>query len=396
MVKRLIGEEDSIVYLDCAATTPVDPRVRAVVLRYMEEEYGNAGSRAHEHGIRARRAVEQARAQVAAVAGASRGEVIFTSGATESNNLALLGLAEHGRATGRRHLVSTRIEHSAVLEPLQALARQGFEVTLVSPTPGGWVEPEAVRQAVRDDTLLVSVMQVNNETGVIQPVDAVADLLRNHPAYLHVDAAQGFGKLIEPLRHPRIDLVSLSGHKLYAPKGVGALIARRREGQRPPLVPLMYGGGQEYGLRPGTLPVHLIVGLGLAAELAAAEREERAARCRKFKERLLAALRPLDPRIHGDQERAVPHMVNLSFPDPGILAEEAMEALSGLIAISDGAACTSHTHTCSHVLSAMGLRGEAVEGALRFSWCHTTPEPDWGKCVHILEGLREPALTAAI
>ncbi len=389
MVKRFVGEENPIVYLDCAATTPVDPRVSAVVLQYLEEEYGNAGSRAHDYGIRARRAVEQARAQVAAVAGAARGEVIFTSGATESNNLALLGLAEFGRVNGCRHLVSTRIEHSAVLEPLQALARQGFEVTLVSPTPGGWVDPEAVRRVVRDDTLLVSMMQVNNETGVIQPVEAVADLLQDHPAYLHVDAAQGFGREIEPLRHPRIDLVSLSGHKLYAPKGVGVLIARRRDGQRPPLAPLMHGGGQEYGLRPGTLPVPLIVGLGLAAELAAAEREERAARCRKFKERLLAALQPLDPRIHGDQERAVPHMVNLSFPD--ILAEEAMEALSGLIAISDGAACTSHTHTCSHVLSAMGLRGEAVEGALRFSWCHTTPEPDWDACVHILERLREPA-----
>lgn len=360
--------------------------MRERVLRYLAEEFGNSGSRTHEYGTRARKAVEQARAQVAQVVNAGRAEVVFTSGATESNNLALLGLAEHGRETGRRHLVSTRIEHSAVLEPLQALARQGFEVTWVSPGPGGWVAPEAVMEAVRPDTLLVSVMQVNNETGVIQPVEAMADLLGEHPAFFHVDAAQGFGKVLEPLRHSRIDLISVSGHKLFAPKGIGALIARRREGRRPPLTPLMYGGGQEYGLRPGTLPVPLIAGLGLAAELAVAEREERATSCRKFKERLLAGLAPLTPRIHGDPERTVPHILNLSIP--GVLAEEALESMAGFVALSDGAACTSASQTCSHVLSAMGLRAEQLEGALRFSWCHMTDEPDWAACVHALEGLR--------
>src|SRR3954462_1844341 len=174
------------VYLDCASTTPIDPRVLAAAVHHMEGEYGNAGSRTHDFGARARRAVEQARDQVAAVVAASRGEVLFTSGATESNNLAILGLAEHGRKTGRMHLVSTQIEHNAVLEPLQELQHRGFELTLVPPTKGGWVDPQVVRAAVRDDTLLVSVMQVNNETGVIQPLEQIAALLADHPAYLHV------------------------------------------------------------------------------------------------------------------------------------------------------------------------------------------------------------------
>jgi cysteine desulfurase len=374
------------VYLDCAATTPVDPRVAADVMRHIEFEYGNAGSRTHPFGARARRAVEQARDRVAAVVACTRGEVVFTSGATESNNLAILGLAGHGRRTGRRHLVSTMIEHNAVLEPLRHLEELGFEVTLVPPTRGGWVEPDAVRAAVRPDTLLVSVMQVNNETGVIQPIDEIAAGLEGHDAYFHVDAAQGFGKEIAALRHPRIDLVSISGHKLFAPKGIGVLITRRRAGERPPLTPLMFGGGQERGLRPGTLPVHLIVGLGRAAELALAEIESRNDTNRRFRERALAALGSFDPVLTGDPDRTVPHILNLALP--GIDADEAMEALADTIAISNGSACTSQSLTCSHVLGAMGLDPARAASALRLSWCHLTPEPDWSRVVEILRSLR--------
>ena len=237
------------IYLDCAATTPLDPRVRTEMLRWFDEHFGNAGSRTHEHGRRARTAVEQARDRIAAVAAAARGDVIFTSGATESNNLAILGLAS--TAGRRRHIVSTAIEHHAVLEPLAELSRRGFEVTLVAPDRGGAVDPGAMLAAVRPETLLVSMMHVNNETGVRQPVGEVADGLDRTDVYIHVDAAQGFAREMSAIRHPRVDLISVSAHKINGPKGVGALIARRRDGRRPPLQPLMFGGGQERGLRPG-------------------------------------------------------------------------------------------------------------------------------------------------
>jgi cysteine desulfurase len=374
------------VYLDCAASAPVDPRVTANVVRFIEAEFGNAGSRTHEFGARARQAVEHARDQVAAVVACTRGEVVFTSGATESNNLAILGLADYGRQTGRRHIVSTLIEHNAVLEPLRHLAQNGFELTLVPPNAAGWVEPGAVAGAVRPDTLLVCIMQVNNETGIIQPIEQIASLLEGHAAYMHVDAAQGFGKEIAALRHARIDLISISGHKAYAPKGIGALVTRRRGDERPPLAPLMYGGGQERGLRPGTLPVQLIVGLGTAAELALADAGEWAAGNRQFRARAMAALRALDPVLIGDQERVVPHILNLSFP--GVDAEQAMEALGDVVAISNGSACTSQSLSCSHVLGAMGVGAAEAQGALRLSWCHLTPEPDWARFVEIVEELR--------
>lgn len=356
------------VYLDCNATTPIDSRVREVVLRYMAEEFGNAGSRTHEYGSRAKKAVRKAREQVASVVAAKPEEVIFTSGATESNNIALLGLAEHGEKVGKKHIVSTKIEHKAVLEPLDALHAKGFNVTLVPPTRGGWVDPDVIKKELREDTILVSVMHVNNETGVLQPIQEIAQILSDHSAYFHIDAAQGFGKNIGPLRNPRIDLSSISGHKIYGPKGIGALVTRMREYKRPPLAPLTYGGGQEGGLRPGTLPVHLIAGLGEASELAEKEVDQRNEACRKFKDELLAGLAPLKPTIHGDAERTQPHVVNLSLP--GLDSEAAMLALKDLVAISNGSACTSESYEPSHVLKAMGLSEEEVRGALRWSWCH--------------------------
>ncbi len=375
------------VYLDCAATTPIDPRVLQEVIVYLDGEFGNAGSSTHAYGVRARRAVERARDQLAAVAGCLRGEVVFTSGATESNNLAILGLVDYGLETGKTRIVSTQIEHKAVLEPLRILRRRGFDVVLVPPTPGGWVDPAAVREAVDARTLLVSVMHVNNETGVIQPIEEIAELLADHPAYFHVDAAQSFGRLIDPLRHPRIDLISISGHKIHAPKGIGALITRRRNGEYPPLSPLMYGGGQERGLRPGTLPVPLIVGLGYAAELARAEAAERTERYRRFRTRLLDALGPLQPCLHGDPERTVPYILNLSFT--GVDSEELMEALRDVAAVSTGAACTATSKTCSHVLQAMGLSEEQQHGAIRLSWCHLTEEPNWERFVQTIANLRQ-------
>lgn len=375
------------IYLDACATTVVDRRVLAVMLRVFREEFGNAGS-AHVFGRRAKARVHHARDQVAQIVGARRHEVIFTSGATEANNLALLGLAEFGERSSRRHLVSTRIEHKAVLEPLEELARRGFEVTLVPPNTGGWVCPDAVAAAVRPDTLLVSVMQVNNETGIRQPIEQIATRLGACDAYLHVDAAQGFGKELKPLRHPRIDLISVSGHKVFGPQGVGALVARRRARALPPLRPLAYGGGQEFGLRPGTLPVALIAGLGKAAELAGQEAEQRAAQCSAFRAELLEALAPLQPALHGDQRQCLPHVVSLSFP--GLDAELAMEALQPFVAVSDGAACTSICSTASHVLAAMQLPAERAAGAIRFSWSHDTTHSNWSQVVRALEGASRP------
>lgn len=374
------------VYLDCNATTPVEPEVREEVLRYMAVEFGNAGSRTHDYGARAKQAVERARDQIAAVVKAKRDEVIFTSGATESNNLAILGLARHGEETGRRHIVSTEIEHKAVLEPLEALAGRGFEVTLVTPNRQGWVEASAVRNAVRDDTLLVSVMQANNETGVTQPILEIAEALADRQAYLHVDAAQGFGKELAPLQNRRIDFISVSGHKVYAPKGVGALVMRRRGFDRPPLSPLLFGGGQERGLRPGTLPVHLVAGLGLAAELSLQNVKERVDRCLAFRRELLGAINPLEPVFNGDPERTLPHVLNVSFP--GVDSEALMVALKGVVAISNGSACTSQSYQPSHVLKAMGITDEGIKGAIRISWCHMTDAPDWGRVVEVIKGLR--------
>ncbi|MEP9382930.1 cysteine desulfurase DndA [Nocardioides sp. KR10-350] len=353
-------------YLDFNATSPVDPRVADEVMRFMVQEFGNAGSRTHGYGQVAKERVNRARQEVAALVAAKPDEVVFTSGATESDNLAILGLAAHGEATGRRHIVSTQIEHKAVLEPLEVLAKQGFEITLLSPDQGGRISAEAVAAALRSDTLLVSVMAVNNETGVIQPIEEIADALVGHETFFHVDAAQAYGKLIQPLQHPRIDLLAVSGHKIGAPKGIGALIVRRRGYKRPPLTPLMYGGGQERGLRPGTLPVPLIAGLGTASALALDEADQRTASAAAIKEQLIEALRPLGAVLNGDPDRTVATTLNVSIP--GVDSEAAIVALKDVVAVSNGSACTSQSYEPSHVLTAAGLPRELVEGALRFSW----------------------------
>lgn len=367
------------VYLDCNATTPLEPAVGALIRRYFEEEYGNEGSRTHGYGARAKEAVEKAREQIADLLAAKPDEVIFTSGATESNNLAILGLANWGRRHGKTHIISTHLEHKAVLEPIDVLAKDGFEVDLVAPEKNGRVDAAKIVSLLRPTTLLVSLMHANNETGVIQPIEEVAKALAHHPAYFHVDAAQTFGKLIEPLRNHRIDLLSASGHKIYGPKGVGVLLVRHRGKQKVPLAPLVHGGGQEHGLRPGTLPVPLIAGLGLAAELGAKDHEAREAKCRAFRERFLRAIEPLHPKIHGEEGQVLAHTVNLSFP--GISAEEGMVKIRDLVAVSNGSACTSSSYQPSHVLKAMRLAKDEIIGAMRFSWCHLTPDPDWAVVV---------------
>ena len=361
-------------YFDYAATTPVDPRVAELIMNLMIEEFGNAGSRTHEFGTRAARAGETARTQVASVVDADPAEVIFTSGATESDNLAILGLAAHGEAHGLRHIVSTSIEHKAVLEPLEFLAEKGFTIDLISPNESGAVNADDVLSAVREDTLLVSVMHVNNETGIRQPLDQIAAGLSDSPTFFHTDAAQGFGKDLSPLTNKRLDLISVSGHKVYASKGVGALITRRRNRELPPLTPLQRGGGQERGMRPGTLPVNLVAGLGLSSALALEEAANRQKSCENTRLHVLELFASLGAEINGDPDLSVPHIVNASFP--GLDSEAVILALREVLSFSNGSACTSASYEPSHVLTAMDLSDDARRGAIRLSWSHDSVLPD--------------------
>lgn len=362
-------------YLDCNATTPIEPRIIDIVKKYLLEDIGNAGSRTHEYGNIAKVAVQKARDQVALVVKCKREEVIWTSGATESNNIAIQGLVEHCIRNNKKHIISTTIEHKSVLEPLKQLEKEGFEITLVSPDIYGRINPQDILNELRYDTLLISLMQVNNETGVIQPIAEVAEGLKDSIAYFHVDAAQGFGKDIKALQNPRIDMISISGHKIYAPKGIGALITRRRDFLTPPLTPLVYGGGQERGLRAGTLPVHLIAGLGLSAELALKENSKRIEYCQKIKDDALKAFGELNIKINGDDKRTISNTLNISFI--GLDSEAVMLSLKNLVAISNGSACTSHDYGVSHVLKAMNYSDEECQEALRFSWCHLTEKINW-------------------
>ena len=363
------------VYLDCNATAPIEPAVLDEMHRLWNEGPGNAGSRTHEYGMRAKKIAQKAREQVASVVRAEPEDVLFTSGATESNNIAILGLAAYGTDANSKHIVSTAIEHKAVLEPLEELESRGFETTLVHPDASGAVTAEAVEGALRPDTVLVSIMHANNETGVLQPLDEVADLLEGHSAYFHVDAAQGFGKDLELLRNRRIDMISVSSHKVYGPIGVGCLIVRCRGFRRAPLRPIAFGGGQERGLRHGTLPVPLVAGMGLAAEIAERDHTIRRERCLEIRTTALEALSSLDIRLNGDQGLVMPHVLNFSVE--GVDAEALIVALKDLIAVSNGSACTSQSYEPSHVLAAMGLPEADAAGAVRISWCHMTSEIDW-------------------
>jgi cysteine desulfurase len=373
------------VYLDCNATTPIEPEVEEEFLRFVRNEFGNAGSRTHEFGARAKQAVQRARDQVASLVKAQREEIIFTSGATESNNLAILGLREFGEKTGKRHIISSAIEHKAVLQPLEYLAKHGFEVTVLKPERDGAVSAAKIASALRTETLLVSIMHVNNETGIVQPLSEIASALARNDAFFHVDAAQGFGKRIADLQNPRLDLISISGHKIYAPKGIGALVMRRRGYQLPPLSPLFYGGGQERGLRPGTLPVALIVALGKAAELSFKHADSRTASCTKIKQEALKAFQKVGGVPTGDQTKALASTLNVSVPD--LDSEAMMLALKDIISISNGSACTSQDYTASHVLTAMALPENQIRGALRLSWCHLTPNVPWDQVVDALKAI---------
>jgi len=361
------------IYLDYAATTPVDPRVAEVMIECLlpQGAHGNPSSVNHEYGRRARALVEKARTQVATAIGARPECIVWTSGATESDNLAVLGVPRFHEQIGR-HIVSSRTEHKAVIGPLRQLEREGFEVTWLTPGGDGVIRPEQVGEALRADTSLVSLMHVNNEIGIVQNVAAVGAMCRERGVIFHVDAAQSAGKLPLDVEAMQVDLMSLTAHKAYGPKGIGALYVRRR----PPLGlrPLIHGGGQESGLRSGTLPTHQIVGMGMAFELAEREREADVERLTGLRERLWRGLESIGQvELNGHPRERVANVLNVSFH--GVEGESLQFALREL-AVSSGSACSSASETASYVLRALGRSDQLAQSSLRFSLGRFTTEVD--------------------
>jgi cysteine desulfurase len=359
------------IYLDHHATTPLDERVLEAMLPYLREEFGNAASRTHAYGWRAEAAVESARERLADMLGArDPSEIVFTSGATESNNLALLGLAEADPR--RRHLVTATTEHPSVLDPCRALLRRGHAVDFLEVDFQGQLAPEAVVRALREDTLVVSVMAANNEIGVLQPIREIAGLCRERGVAFHSDAAQAVGKLELSLERDGVDLLSVSGHKLYGPKGIGLLAVRKHGKSRPRLEPRQYGGGHEGGLRSGTLPVASIVGLARALDLCLAERATEAVRLAALRDRLFAELAAALPGrviLNGNPFARLPGNLNVSFE--GVDGDRLLADLRG-IAVSSGSACSSALPEPSPVLLALGRSPALAKGSLRFGLGRTT------------------------
>ncbi|MCM1512693.1 MAG: IscS subfamily cysteine desulfurase [Oxalobacter formigenes] len=367
------------VYLDYAATTPVDPRVAEKMIPWLCDHFGNAASSSHAYGREAAQAVETARASVAALIEASPGEIIWTSGATESNNLAIKGAALAYQDRGR-HIITVATEHKAVLDTVQALQNQGFETTILTPGENGLITLAQLEQAIRPDTILVSVMWVNNEIGVIQPIAEIAGCCRESGIIFHCDAAQAAGKLEINLQQLPIDLLTITAHKVYGPKGIGALFVRRKPKAR--LITQMHGGGHEQGLRSGTLATHQLVGMGEAFRIARQEMTTEIARIRKLAARLSAGLAGIEAIFfNGDMTQRIPHNLNASFPC--IQGEALMMALKGL-AVSSGSACTSATREPSHVLRAIGRDPELAHSSIRFTMGRFTTEADIDYAVNLL------------
>ena len=356
------------VYLDYNASAPIDPRVLAVMINTYQNHVGNADSRTHDFGDDVRSITETARGQVADLLGVKKGEVFFTSGATESNNLAILGLRSFGEAENRKHIITSSLEHKAVLGATAYLSENGFEVEYVDPDESGRVDPKKVISMVRPDTLLVSIMHVNNETGIIQPVKEIGDYLEGTETLFHIDATQSCGKLVDEIRELHYDLMSISAHKMHGPQGIGALIMRKKRYRLPPVKPIMFGGGQEHGIRPGTLPAALIAGFGEACAIAEKEAVQNNVKCREIKKQLVELLEKSDVNyvINGNQDYCVPTTLNVSFL--GVSSEALMLATKQYCGVSNGSACTSSSYSHSHVLSAMHLPDERIESAIRISW----------------------------
>jgi cysteine desulfurase len=367
-----IRRNDQPIYLDYQATTPMDPRVLEAMMPYFTYKFGNPHSRSHSYGWEAEEGVEKARAQVAKLIGADEKEVIFTSGATESNNLAIRGVAEFYKDR-KNHIVTTVTEHKCVLDTCRHLEQQGFDVTYLPVQKNGLVNLEALRAAVTDKTVVVSIMAVNNEIGVIQPLAEIGKICREKKAFFHTDAAQAVGKIPLDVEAMNIDLMSISGHKIYGPKGIGALYVRRKPRVR--LVPLIVGGGQERGFRSGTLPTPLCVGLGEAAEIAMKEMDAESKRLAKLQARMLKGLNAklTDIHVNGDLEHRIPGNLNIGFAY--VEGESLMMGIKGL-SVSSGSACTSASLEPSYVLRALGVEEDMAHTSLRIGLGRFTTEQE--------------------
>lgn len=361
------------IYLDYAATTPADPRVASKMMQFLtlDGTFGNPASRSHRFGWQSEEAVDVARNQVAELVNADPREIVFTSGATESDNLAIKGAAHFHQARGK-HIITSKTEHKAVLDSCEQLEREGFDVTYLTPAANGIITLDALRAALRDDTVLVSIMHVNNEIGVIQDIAAMGELCRERDILFHVDATQSVGKLPIDLSKLNVDLMSFSAHKIYGPKGIGALYVRRKP--RIQIAAQIHGGGHERGMRSGTLPVHQIVGMGEAYRIAHEVREQEMARLQQLRDRLWQGLSVLDNvYINGDLQQSSANILNVSFAN--VDGESLIMALKDL-ALSSGSACTSASLEPSYVLRALGLSEELAHSSLRFSLGRFTTEEE--------------------
>lgn len=379
------------IYLDYNASAPIDDRVLEVMINVYKNVYGNADSRTHDYGDSARKIVEDARGHVANLLGIDKGEVFFTSGSTESNNIAIRGLQKYAGESGKKHIITSTIEHKSVLETAKSLKEEGYEVDLIDPEEDGRINLNKILGRVREDTLLVSLMHANNETGVIQPVKEIGDALAEKGVLFHIDATQSCGKLVSELKDLKYNILSLSAHKLSGPQGVGALILRKKRYKLPPVKAITYGGQQEHGIRPGTIPVALVAGLGKACELANAEYENNVKAYIENKAVVMRLIKEsgFDYRINGAQEYCMPNTINISLI--GVESEALMLATKQYCAISNGSACTSHDYNSSYVLVAMGLDEDRISSAIRISWGARTDKDELaeqvGKLIEVAKNL---------
>ena len=371
----------STIYLDYASTTPVDPRVASKMMEFLtpEGEFGNPASRSHKFGWKADEAVEQARSHVANLVNCDPREIVWTSGATEADNLAIKGVARFYKNKGN-HIITSKIEHKAVLDPCRQLEREGFEVTYLDPDEGGIITPESVKDAIKDTTILVSIMHINNELGTVNNLEKIGKIVREKGAFFHVDAAQSTGKVDINLSSIPVDLMSFSAHKTYGPKGIGALFVRRKPRVR--LEALIHGGGHERGMRSGTLATHQIVGMGEAFKIAKAEMSKDHTKVNKFHQDFLEKVKEIDHvYINGDLKNKVPNILNVSFN-----FVEGESLIMGLkdIAVSSGSACTSASLEPSYVLRALGRKDELAHSSIRFSFGRFTSDDDVKDTLNIL------------